>query len=97
MNQINPNPIKNTPKQKPNPPADCPFDYPWTIKERNIPKRNPEKLPIANSRPAAAPSPTGKAVSHANSSIIGTKGIRKNELYAETRLASANTLVSSRG
>lgn len=72
--------MRKTPKQKPSPPADCAFDSPCTINDKNKPNTKPAKLPIANSNPAAAPSPTGKASSHDNSSIIGTRGIKKNEL-----------------
>ena len=35
---------------------------------------------MANNKPAAVPSPTGKATSQANYNIIGTKGMRKKEL-----------------
>ena len=80
MNQTSSRPIRKTPKQKPSPPADCAFDSPCTISDRKMPRINPAKLPMANKSPAAAPSPTGKAVSQANYSMIGTKGMRKKEL-----------------
>ena len=52
---------------------------------------------MANNNPAAVPSPTGKAISQANYNIIGTKGMRKKELQAETRLAKTSMFVYSRG
>lgn len=55
-------PMTKIPKQKPNPPTDCPFDSPWTIRLKQVPKTNPPKLPFAKRNPAAVPSPTGKAI-----------------------------------
>ena len=68
-----------------------------TMTLRIIPKRKPEKLPLANSMPAVEPSPTGKANSQPSSSIIGTSGIRKKELTADMRLAQKSESVLSRG
>jgi hypothetical protein len=53
------NPTTNIPKQKPSPPAVSPFDFPLTIIERIVPSKKPAKLPIAKSKPAAVPYPTG--------------------------------------
>jgi hypothetical protein len=58
---------------------------------------NPLKFPIANKNPTAAPYPTGNTNSHPNSSIIGTKGIRKRELKADTKLAKTNESVYKSG
>jgi len=54
-------------------------------------------LPVANNKPVAEPSPTGKASSHPSYSIIGTSGIRKNELNADTKLAQKSDPVSING
>lgn len=62
MNQTNPNPTKNIAKQNANPPNVCPLVYPWTINDKKTPNKKPAKLPIANRRPAAVPSATGKAI-----------------------------------
>jgi hypothetical protein len=61
------------------------------------PRTNPPKFPTAKSSPTAEPSPTGKTSSHPNSSIMGTRGIRKNELKAEIKLARNKLLVKRRG
>ena len=97
MNHAKAKPIKNIPKQKAIPPSDCSFVYPRTIMVMQIPRRKPAKFPIAKSIPVAVPSATGKAISQPSSSIMGTKGIKKNELYADTKLASTKMLVSRRG
>ena len=86
-------PTMNIPKQKASPPRDYDFDSPLTIRVKQTPKMNPAKFPIANNMPVAVPSATGKAISQPNSSMMGTSGIKKNELNAETRLARARILV----
>ena len=68
-----------------------------TIKLKINPKRKPKKFPIAKRSPTAEPSPTGKASSHPNSSIIGTKGIKKNELKADMKEARNRDPVLRRG
>ena len=65
--------------------------------EKELPKTNPLKLPIANRKPTAVPSPTGNANSQPSSNMIGTNGMRKNELNAEIKLTNANESVSKRG
>jgi hypothetical protein len=91
-------------KQKPKPAPVSPFVSPCTIMLKivpvlryHLPNKNPLKLPIANKNPTAVPYPTGNTNSHPNSNIIGTKGIRKNELNADTKLAHTKESVSSRG
>jgi len=62
-----------------------------------IPSKNPLKFPIANKNPTAVPYPTGKTNSQPNSSMIGTRGIKKKELNAETKLAQTREFVSNIG
>lgn len=83
----------NIPKQKARPPKDYSLLSPLTIRVRQTPRMNPAKFPIANNMPVAVPSATGKAISQPNSSMMGTSGIKKNELKAETKLAKARMLV----
>lgn len=90
-------PIKKIIAQNPRPPKVYPLDSPFTIVLIKSPSKNPEKFPIANSNPTAAPYPTGKANSHPNSSIIGTKGIKKNELKAEIPPARKRDPVYNKG
>lgn len=66
-----------------------------TLKSK--PKRKPPKLPIAKRSPTAEPSPTGKTSSHPNSSIMGTRGIKKNELKAEMKLTKNKLFVIRSG
>lgn len=64
---------------------------------RNKPSKNPPKLPTAKRRPTAEPSPTGKTNSHPSYSMIGTNGIKKNELKADMKLATAKISGSKSG
>jgi hypothetical protein len=80
MKYTRPKPIKKTPKQNPIPPAVCALDSPCTIILKNSPRKKPKRFPTAKRSPVAEPYPTGKASSHPSSSMIGTSGMRKNEL-----------------
>lgn len=62
-----------------------------------IPNKNPLKFPIANKNPTAVPYPTGKTSSHPSYSMIGTRGIKKNELKAETSEANTSESVYNNG
>ena len=62
-----------------------------------LPKRKPLKLPIAKRKPTAVPYPTGKTSSHPSSNMIGTKGIKNNELKADIRLTKTTESVSNMG
>lgn len=63
----------------------------------NNPNMKPPKFPMANNSPTADPSPTGKTSSQPSSNMIGTSGIRKNELIADMRLAKTKFSVISKG
>ncbi len=54
------NPRRKNAKQKPRPHSDWCFVLPLIIILMNNPNRNPQRLPVANSKPTAVPSPTGK-------------------------------------
>lgn len=90
-------PRTNTPAQNPSPPALWPLVYPLTITVIRSPSKKPPKLPIAKSIPTAVPSPMGKTSSHPNSSMMGTRGIKKNELNAEMKLAMNKISVNNNG
>lgn len=85
------------PAQNPSPPKDCYLVYPLTMRDMTRPRRKPPKFPMAKSIPTADPSPTGNTSSQPNSNIIGTKGIKKNELIAEMRLAKNKFSTSING
>lgn len=90
-------PNTNVPKQKRSPANDWPLDSPLTIMLKNNPSRKPPKLPTANRRPTADPSPTGNTSSQPSSSMMGTRGMRKKELKAEMKLTRKRLWVRSRG
>ena len=93
MKRINTKPKMNAPRQSMSPARDWPADYPFTIMLKKSPSKKPPKLPTANSSPTAEPYPTGKTSSHPSSSMMGTKGMRKNELKAETKLTRSKERV----
>lgn len=72
--------MRKMPRQKANPAKVYYFEFPCTIRVMINPRTNPEKFPIANSKPTAEPSPIGKVISQASYSMMGTKGMRKKEL-----------------